>query len=495
MFNYRVIFKIMSTITLFVGMSMFIPLATAIVYGETPQAHVFFAQGAVMLILSIVILHNIKYAIKYIKLRDGFLIISGIWLFLSVLGAIPFILSGYTDSFIDAFFESSAAFTTTGATVFNLDAMPRSLLMWKSVCSWYGGIGTLVLAVSLIPALGIDGKSFAQSEAPAIFTDRVSIKISVTIRNLYIVYTLFTLTEFFLLLIGPMDFYEALLNTFASVSTSGIPSEKYSASFHSIGYVQAVLIIFALLSSLNYTLYFSLLNKKLSAIIYNIELHTFLFIVCAASLLTAASLYFNNIYGFKDSLRNGLFQCVGMATTSCYTLEGFENWPSFACLILITLVLIGGCTFSTTSSIKVYRLLVFAKLIIRGLYKRIHPRSVVAVKVGKKIISSEQVSYITSYIIFFFVTILFGNVLLALQNLDFMTTISSSVAMITNSGVGFGEIASGCYAIYDRPLRLVLCFLMFAGRLDIFTFIIIFLPGFWFTDMHKKVLENSYIKQ
>lgn len=489
-FNYRIIFKILSTIALIIGLMMLIPCATAVYYSETKYIKVFLQLSLTIIFCSSVIRHGITYAIKYIRLRDGSLIMVGAWVMAAILGALPYLISGYTNSFVDAFFESTAAFTTTGATVLNLDSMPHCLLMWRSVCSWLGGIGVLVLSISLIPALGLDGKTFVQSEGSAAFSDRISNKASETISYLWAAYIIFTLLELILLKFSAMNNFDVIINTLNSVSTSGIPSSSHAFHFYEDSYIEGVMATFALLASINFTLYFALIHGNWSALVHNIELRAFLIILVVSVAFVSLNLHLAAGYDIGTSIRYGIFQCSAMASTSSMSIPGFENWPAFSIVILLVLSMIGGCTFSTCSSIKVQRILIFLKLIIRGIYRRVHPRSVVAIKVGKKVISAQKASNTTAYILFYIFVIMMASIVLSLQNLSFETTLTTSVAMLTNSGMGLGETAAGDFSMYNYPLRLVLCFLMFAGRLDLFTFTIVFMPSFWNTEKYRIHLQQ-----
>lgn len=489
-FNYRIIFKILSTVSLIIGFTMLIPCATAIYYSETQYVRIFLQLSFAIIIISSAVRHGITYAIKYIRLRDGSFIMVGTWILAALLGSLPYLISGYTDSFVDAFFESTAAFTTTGATVLNLDSMPHCLLMWRSVCSWLGGIGVLVLSISLIPALGLDGKTFVQSEGSAAFSDRISNKASETISYLWAAYIIFTLLELILLKFSAMNNFDVIINTLNSVSTSGIPSSSHAFHFYEDTYIEGVMTTFALLASVNFTLYFALIHGNWQALLHNIELRAFLIMVAISIVLVSLNLHFAAGYDIVTSLRYGIFQCSAMASTSSMAITGFEVWPAFSLTILLVLSMIGGCTFSTCSSIKVQRILIFLKLIIRGIYRRVHPRSVVAIKVGKKVISAQKASNTTAYILFYIFVIMMASIVLSLQNLSFETTLTTSVAMLTNSGMGLGETATGDFSMYNYPLRLVLCFLMFAGRLDLFTFTIVFMPSFWNPEKYRFHLQQ-----
>lgn len=484
-FNYRTMFKIVNIITVIVGVSMIVPLITAMIYKEWPQASTFFVLALIMILCPNIFLFFSHSNPGHIKMRDAYLIVALCWFTASALGALPYLLSGHTSSIIDALFESISAFTTTGSTLFDPDNMPRSLLMWKGVCSWLGGMGILVLVISILPALGMDGKTLVDAEVPDPILNKVSNRISDSAKNLYMFYIAFTLAEIVLLFMGPMDFFDSVINSLNSVSTSGMPGINSTFSKYNSFYVEGVISTFTILTSVNFTLYYFIIHRNWKTVFSNIELRAFTLLIVGASVLVTLDLYLTDTYSFIKSLRYGVFQVISMSTTSGFSIIGHGNWPAFSITILTVLMLIGGCSFSTCGAIKIVRVLVMLKLVARGFYKRIHPRSVVAIKLRGRPVSAQHVSHITVFVMLYLIITVFGAIILSLQNLDFLTTLSSSLAMISNVGVGLGDVAGGDFSIYCAPLRLVLCFLMLIGRLELFTIITLFMPSFWNPDKYR----------
>lgn len=485
-FNYRIIFKSVSIIPVILGISMFIPMVTAYYYNEWQELKIFSILAAIMIIFPFLLFHYLRRSSGIIRMRDGYLTVALCGITACLLGALPYLASGQTTSIIDSLFESISSLTTTGATLFNLDTIPKSLLMWKGVCNWLGGIGILILCISVLPALGIEGKTLAQAEVPGQILGKITNRTSDSAKYLYVVYITFTVAEFILLSLGPMNIFDSIINTMASVSTSGLGSINHAFSHYNSFYNDTVIGTFSLLASVNFTLYFLIIHGNWKAIISNIELRAFLVIIFLSSLFVILNLYLTNTYGLSEAIRYGIFQVISISTTSGFSIEGHGGWPSFSLVLLTVLMLIGSCSFSTGGGIKVIRFLVLCKLVARGFTRRIHPRSVVAVKVGGRPISALRVSYITVFIMVYFILIIIGSILLSLQNLDLITTLSSSLAMISNVGIGFGDVAAGNFSIYCRPLRLVLCFLMIAGRLELFTVITLFMPSFWNPSKFKN---------
>lgn len=482
-FNYRLIIKILCIVTAILGGTMSIPLFTALTYHEWREVTSFFILMLILIPLGYVGFKFIRPTTQKLKMRDGYLIVASCWITASLLGALPYFISGYTP--IDGIFESVSGFTTTGATVIDIESAPRSLLMWKGISNWLGGMGILVLAISILPALGISAYSVAYAEVPGISLSKVANRISDSSKMLYLFYCLFTVVEFILLWIGPMPAFDAIITTMGSVSTSGLTTTyDVFLSYDSL-YVDLVICIFTFLASINFTLYYHVIHKNWHTVLHDIEFRSYVAILGIGSALVACTLYFTNSYNLIDSIRYGVFQTMAFSTTSGFAIIGHESWPSFCILILCVLMLIGGCSSSTCGSIKVIRILVALKLIGRGFMKRIHPRAVYAVKLGGEAIPAQKVSHLTAFIMLYFVIIIVSSVVLSLQNLDLFTTLSSSLAMISNTGLGFGLVSNADYSAYCPPLRLVLCMLMIIGRLELFTIVVLFVPSFWNPDKYN----------
>lgn len=484
-FNYRAVVKILSIIIMSLGISMIIPVFVALYFHETYEVIVFAFLGSISTGLAYTLKKHVYLRGSGLTTRDGYLIVSLCWLTASVLGSMPYVLSGVTPNFIDGFFEAVASFTTTGATILRLDEVPKSILVWKSLCNWLGGMGILILVISIIPAMDINAKPLADAEVPDSAIDKATNRISDSAKMLYIIYITFTSVEFLLLLAGPMNIFDAAINAMSSVSSSGLPSMRHSFTHYKSIYVEVIICTFSILASINFTLYYLIIRKNWRAAVKNMELRVFLCILAVASLLVTADLFLTGTYTLPKSIEYGFFHCISMGSTCGVSLTGHTTWPSFSLTVLFMLMLIGGCSFSTCGAIKVHRIIVLFKLVTRGFYRRIHPRSVVAVKIGGKAITAKKVSFITAFVLLYFIIILLSSAVLSLQGLDMLTTISSATAMLSNVGIGFGIVADGDFSVYARPLRMVLCFLMLCGRLEIFTFISLFMPSFWNPDKFK----------
>lgn len=486
-FNIKAIAKVISILILTIGIAMSIPTVFAFFVNEKKEFEVFFSLCALFTFIGLAIKYLTRTYDMFLKIRDSYLTVTLCWLTFSVLGSFPYLLTGITDSVIDAFFVSTASFTTTGATVLNPDSLPRSLLLWQGVCNWLGGLGLLVLIISVIPALAIGGKNLAEAEVTSSPSDKVSSKLADSMKHLYFIYISLTIIEFVLLALGPMGKFDALINTLSCISTSGIASMHHPISHYDSFYTELVIAGFTFISSVNFTLYYLLIHGDFMAFYRNMEFRFFLFWIIIASTLVSVNLFFTNTYDLEHSIRYGALQTISMAGTAGFPIGSHLDWPNFSLVILVLGMFVGGCTFSTSGGLKISRFMVFLKLIERGYQKRLHPKSVVAVKIGRKPISAKKVSIITIFIMLYILFAMGGALILSLDGYNLTTSLSSSLAMLSNTGMGLDKVSTGDFSIYSPPMRLVLCFLMIAGRLELFTFLALFMPSFWFPSKFKDI--------
>lgn len=483
--NYQAIVKILGVITLIVGISMLPALFCAHLYDESNNFRALLISAAITIGCGAAVVLFIRPIQARFRAREGYLVVALCWIIASLFGTLPYYLSDFTTSFIDGFFESTAGFTTTGCTAIGVDIMPRSLLMWKAISHWLGGMGILVFVISILPALGINGQLIARAEAPGPVLEKMAVRMSDSAKILYVMYFSFTVIEFVLLCFSSsMTPFDALVNTLGSISTGGLLAHADGIAYYNSVYVEVVISLFTVLASVNFVLYHYAITRKWKYVWEDIELKVFLRILIAAILICTAGLYFMGDYSsIGRALRDSFFQVTSVMTTSGYSSANYTLWPALCQMVLFCLMFIGGCAASTCGSIKVIRIIVLFKLIGRGFYKRIHPRSVVAVKLKGKAVPAPVVSAITVFILMYMGLFLFSCLVLSLENLDFETTISTSAAMISNTGIAFGDVgALGNYSMYSGGLKLYLSLLMIIGRLELFTIVILFTRSFWGRD-------------
>ena len=479
--NYRAIFRILGIIIMIIGIAELFPWGYAEITGDGEVAFAFRICAPITLAIGVAMFYLIKTGRSRFGAREGYLVVALCWVVASLVGAFPYLLSGFFDSYIDSFFESASGFTTTGCTVADHGMLGHSLLLWKAISHWLGGMGILVFVISLLPALGINGQIIARAEMPGPVLQKTTVRMSDSAKALYITYITFTVAEFILLMLsGKMSVYDGVITTLGSISTGGLLVHPQGIAYYGSVYIELVISFFCLLAAVNFVLYHYILTGKFSYFIKDLELRAYAVIIAGSTIICTAGLIVFRNESLGPALRDSFFQVVSFATTAGYTRTPYMFWPTVCQLILLMIMFIGGCSASTAGSIKVIRVLVMLKMIARGCIRRVHPRSVVAVKLGNGSISAPVVSGITVFLFTYMGIFLFSGLVLSFQGTDMETSFTSTLCMLSNTGASFGYGASmGNFSFFHPVLKLYLSALMIVGRLELFTIIILFTRNFW----------------
>ena len=476
-----VIAKIMGIIVLIEGIAMIVPWIWAEGAGETESAFAFRICVPLTLLVGILVSLCFRSGRTDFGVREGYIVVALAWIIASIIGMFPYMLSGTTEDFSSAFFESAAGFTTTGCTCVDGDEMSHSLLLWKALSNWLGGMGILVFVISILPALGVSGQFIVRAETPGPVYEKTTVRIKNSTRGLYITYISFTLMAFVLLLLSDkVCLYDSIILSLGSVSTGGVSIHSEGLAFYDSVYVETVVSFFCFLASVNFIMYYNLISGNISRIIKDIELKAFFAVIAIGTILCAIGMLLNTDISLTEAVRESLFQVVNVSSTSGYTKNVTFGWPTACQFVLLTLMIIGGCSASTAGSLKVVRLLVALKLIGRGVIRRIHPRSVVAVKLGGESVSAPIVSAISVFIMAYFGLIFLSVIVLSIQGLDAETNITTTIAMISNTGAAFTHhICIGNFSMFNAGSKFFLSLIMITGRLELFTIIVFFTRTFW----------------
>ena len=477
--NYRVILRVIAGILLMEGVAMFIPLAYAI-YADDAAAAAFFLPALTCLCIGLVIHTQLQYKSLKIKPRESYLIACISWLTVSIMGTLPYLMAGCGYSLADCIFESVSGWTTTGAWTVDVAAMPRSLLLWKAITNWLGGMGLLLLTMSFFSVLGVEGQKMVNAEMPGVDKEKFAARSSDAAKISYIIYVIISVLETILLIAGGLDPFTAVVNAMSTVSTSGLlPVDGVNVVAIS-PFITAVLAGATLFGSMNFTIYFLLYKRKWGAIIKNVEVRAYLMILIAVSMIIGLSLYHGGYYpDFLKAWGTAFVQTVAFGSTTGFEITNINSWPGVAKMLLICVLLIGGCSNSTSGSVKVIRFVVFMKLIKRGIYKRIHPRAIKPVMLQGKPVSAASVSSITVFLMLYFLVFIFGSLVFSLENLNLETTFCTTLACITNNGTAFGDVIGGNFSILSDFSKLFSAVLMVAGRLEMYAIILLFSRSFW----------------
>lgn len=480
--SLRAVCRIIGLALLVVGASMLPSLAAAAIYKETVPLFAFLWTILFAAAAGILLLRFGHRSTAVLKIRDGFLIVTICWIVSALLGAVPFMTSGSIPNFFDAFFESCSGFSTTGASILeDIELLPRSILFWRSFTHWIGGMGILIFAIALMPSLGINGQNIAVSEAPGPTLDKITPKMSDTAKALYATYIVFTVVETVLLCLGGLTLYDSLIHTFGSVGTGGFSCYNDSAAHFDSVYVDIVITVFMFISGANFNLYFLSLKNGISTLINDAEFRFYALITAVVTVLIAANLYFSHCCaGIASSLRYSAFQTVSILTTTGFATADFNLWPAFSKMLILLLMFIGGCSSSTGGGIKAVRILIVLRLIRRGIATRLHPNAVVTVKLNDRTVPVDTVTAISNHLFLYMAVVFISGLLLSLNNFDLVTSYTSVLTCIGNIGPGFELTGPASnFSIFAGPSKLLLSFLMLAGRLELFTLLILLTPKFW----------------
>lgn len=461
--------------------SMLVPIIFATIYQENTLPMFFLAFTITMIVgfLSWLPARNMK---GEIRIRDGFIITVLFWLVLSTFGALPFALSQETNlSFIDALFESISGLTTTGATVFtNLEDLPKSILYYRQQLQWLGGIGIVVIAVSILPMIGVGGMQIYKAETPGPIKDtKLTPRIAETANALFKIYVFLTVACAIAYWVAGMSWFDALSHSFSTISIGGFSTYDESLGHFDNNAVLTIASIFMVVSGLNFALHYTAWHaRSIKSYISDPEARLFVLVILFGILVTTYFLYTTASMPNEEILFVGVFQLISILTTTGFTTTEFHLWPSFLPFFLILLSFFGACAGSTGGGIKMGRILIMSQQVVREIYRLIHPNAVLPIKTKKHKIPERVTDGIWAFFgIYFFIFYVMVLLLLA-NNLDYITAWSATAASFNNLGPGLGAVAEN-YADLNAMSKAVLCSGMLLGRLEVFTLLVVLSPTFW----------------
>tara|TARA_B100000953_G_scaffold110131_1_gene90541 strand:+ start:9850 stop:11241 length:1392 start_codon:yes stop_codon:yes gene_type:complete len=418
-----------------------------------------------------------------LRLRDGFVVVVIFWVGLGVAGSIPLLISKTPDlSITNAIFESISGLTTTGATIIaEIDTLPKSILFYRQELQWLGGMGIIVLAVAILPMLGIGGMQLYRAETPGPVKDtKLTPRITETAKSLWYIYLTMTIACALSYYLAGMNSFDAIAHSFSTVSIGGFSTHNQSIGYFNNNLIELVAIFFMLASGINFSLHFlAFKNANIKPYLGDDELRAYLKILLIICIVCSG---YNAIGGdyetIKEALRDSVFQTISIATTTGFTTTEFQNWPGFVPILLIISCFIGACAGSTGGGIKVIRALLFFKQGIREIKRLIHPNAIFTIKINDKPISERIIEAIWGFLAVYIVIFAILLLVLMATNIDFITAFSALSACINNLGPGLGEVSQNYFTLSDVA-KWILCFAMLLGRLEIFTLLVLFSPSFW----------------
>lgn len=474
--NFNLVFKLAGKTLLVEATCMLLPLLVALYYGESIRP----VLVAIFITTLLGMLLTLPKADTRFNPRDGFFSAGLIWLLVSLCGALPFYFSGYFSSFVDCIFEATSGFTTTGATILTaVEPLSNSILFWRSLIHWMGGMGILVLAIALLPSLGSRTLHVMKAESPGPVISKLVPKSSQSSQILYTIYLVLTLAEVFALRIAGMGWFDATTHALSTAGTGGFSTRNLSVGAFTSPSIEIIIGVFMLLFSVNFAMYFLLLCGKWRQVLKSDELRFFGAVVGLSVLLIAF-----NIQGLYDSfstaLRHAFFQVASLISTTGFSSVDFDRWPEFSRILLMLIMTCGACAGSTAGGVKCSRMLLLLKSIRREIRRILHPRSVNIVRLDGKVVE-EDVLHTVMIFLGTYMLITFGTALVvALDNFSFTTSLTAVMACICNSGPGLELVGPmGNFSIFSSPIKLTLSLCMIVGRLEIFPILVLFSRSAW----------------
>lgn len=413
--------------------------------------------------------------------REGILLVLMTWVAFSALGALPFYFSGYFVSFTDAFFESISGFTTTGATILgDIEALPRGLLLWRSLTQWIGGMGIILLGIAILPLIGTGGMELYRSEFSGAKSEKLAPRVAETAMALWKLYVAFSLAEYVALRLAGMDAFEAVCHTFSTMATGGFSTRNASIESFASPAIEAVIIVFMLIAGISFTLHYRLLVERRARTFFSDQEIQFYFVLLAGGTLAITVALASSSHEPLEAARVALFQVVSIMTGTGFSSANFGLWGPFAQLLLLALMFVGGCTGSTTGGLKVARLFLLFRVVAREFRRMVERRGVFAVRLNGKAVSENTIQSLLNLVYIAFLINFAGCMALTALGVDVLTAIAAVAAAMFNVGPGLGSVGpADNYAHLPALAKWVLSFCMLAGRLEFYTVLIIFTRSFW----------------
>lgn len=480
--NYRLIFNLIGKVLLLETVLLLFPMITALSYGEFSSV-AFAITAAISFILGLFLTLFVRPKNQFMYAKEGMIVTAFAWILVSLVGALPFVISGEIPSFIDALFEIVSGFTTTGASIVaDVESLSKGILFWRSFSHWIGGMGVLVFILAVVNR-NDRSMHILRAEMPGPTVDKLVPKAKTTAFILYAIYVVLTLLLAIMLWCGEMDFLEGLLHAFGTAGTGGLGLKNTSLAEYS-SYSQWVIAIFMLLFGINFNLYFLLIMGKFTSILRNREFWVYVGVVVFSVVVITINIFstYNNV---ATALKHSTFQVASIISTTGYSTVDFDKWPTLSKGILFALMMMGGCAGSTAGGFKLTRVMILFKKIGNDLKKALHPRTATVVKINGEKVSDETIQGVTSYLAIYALIFLAVFIVLCLdpnvpQAGALETNFTASAACFNNIGPGFNAVGPACsYAMYSPLSKIVLIFAMLLGRLEIYPILLTFSIGTW----------------
>lgn len=493
--NFKLIFYIIGLLLIFNGSAMLITAGVSLIFNDGVVNEI--VTSSILLIsFGIILMYFNKNSARQVNKRDGYLIVTVGWLTMILSGMFPYYLTNSITPFSDIFFETMSGYTATGSTILDdVESLPKSIIFWRSMTHWLGGMGIIVLAIAILPLLGIGGMQLFSAEAPGtgISGDKIHPRISATAKRLWFIYFGLTIFETVALSVAGMSFFDALNHSMSNIATGGFSTKNESLAYwNSTPAIQYIVIFFMILAGTNYLLIYSALIGNFKKLFSNTEFSWYISFILVFVLITSFSIYnyvdlqqtsfeHPEIFGkLESSFRHALFQIVAIITTTGFVTADFSGLTPFLTMLFFGLMFLGASSGSTSGGIKISRFLILVKNGFLEFKKALHPNAVLPLRYNHNVVKKEVIINILGFFMLYLILFIVGAGVLSIQGLDFISAIGGSAASLGNVGPALGTVGPAFTYTDLTPFAKIWCsFLMLVGRLELFTFLIIFSPYFW----------------
>ncbi len=476
------ILRIIGILLVFLGLAMAAPLLCSFLYNDTARGGIVQSIGITLFVGIILMVLSKNYeGDAYINQKEGMTVVALGWLAIGLFGALPFYFSPGVTSFTDAFFESVSGFTTTGSSIMtNIEGGTPSLLFWRSLIQWLGGMGIIVLSLAILPFLGVGGIQLYKAEVPSPVPDKLTPRLSDSAKILWMVYAGMTLVEIILLLAGGMPLFESVCHALTTLPTGGFSPKNASIAHYNNAYFDYVIVVFMLLAGINFSLHYQMLRGKSLAFWKDTECRFFLGLTLVFTLVITWDIYGSVYDSIQDAFRFSIFQVSSIVTTTGFATADYERFPGLSQVIIFVCMFIGASAGSTGGGMKCARIIVCFKYCYRELFKLIHPRSISQIRLNNIVIPDDVLRSIMGFLALYMLLFFISSILLASMGVDMLTAIGAVASCIGNIGPGFGTVGPAENFAHLPDLgKWLLAWCMLLGRLEIYTVIILFVPEFW----------------
>ncbi|MBT8263559.1 MAG: TrkH family potassium uptake protein [Bacteroidia bacterium] len=491
--NYKIIFHLMGLLLLVNGGFILLSSVVSFAYDDGVGFPMVYSGLTVLAVGTILMLVTRNHQ-KEIQKREGYLIVTFGWIMMSLAGTLPYLFTGTIPGFTNAFFETMSGYTTTGASILNdIESVPKGVLFWRSVTHWIGGMGIIVLAIAILPLLGIGGMQLFAAEAPGPGGDKLHPRITDTAKRLWIIYFGYTAAETILLKVAGMSFFDAINHSLSTLSTGGFSTKNASVAYwNDTPVIQYIIMIFMFLAGTNFVLSYFAFKTKFSKVFRDEEFKLYGYFIIGLTIVASAMIYFQAdpsastvdhplVWGeLESAIRHGLFQVLAIVTTTGFSTADYTLWTPFLTIFFFGLMFLGGSSGSTAGGVKIVRHLIMIKNGIIEFRRTLHPNAILPVRYNRKAVQQPIVFNILAFFILYMLSFIVGVLVFSWLGLDFSTALGAAASTLGNVGPALGDLGpTGNYAILPDIAKWWSTFLMLIGRLELFTVLILFTPFFW----------------